>query len=127
MVRRIRRDVRCDDIFGDVAIGRREVPSIFADDTLDRTSLSKLLELGAGHPGVAKAAGSVSEGDLHHSVGADIGERIDQDAVDDAEDRAGRANAQRQREDRRQRESRTTAQFARRIPEIADDRVHYRL
>jgi hypothetical protein len=40
MVRRIRRDVRCDDIFGDVAIGRREVPSILANDTLDRASLS---------------------------------------------------------------------------------------
>jgi len=37
MVRRVRRDVRRDDIFGDVAIRGGEVPSIFPDDALENT------------------------------------------------------------------------------------------
>ena len=57
VVRRVRRDVRRDDIFGDVAVRRREVPSVFADDALDGPRLPKLLELGAGHARIPEAAG----------------------------------------------------------------------
>ena len=61
MIRRVRRDVRRDDIFGDVAVGRREVPAVLADDALDRPCLSQLIELRAAHARIAEAAGLVPE------------------------------------------------------------------
>ena len=116
------RDVRCDDVLGDIAVGRRQVPAVFGHDALDRSRLSQLIQLRAAQARVAEAAGAVLQGELHHPIGADVRKRIDQDAVDDAEHRARGANPEREREDGGQRESWTTAQLARRIAEIGDDR-----
>ena len=95
-----------------------------ADDALDGPCLSKLLQLGTAHARVPEAAGGVPEGDLHHAIGAHVGEGIDQDAVDDAEDRARGADPEGQREDRGEREARAAAQFPRRIAKIGDERAH---
>jgi hypothetical protein len=88
VVRRVRRDVRRDDILGDITVGRGEVPPVLPDDALDGPRLAQLLELGAGHAGIAEAAGGVLQRQLHHAFSADVRKRIDQNAVDDAEHRA---------------------------------------
>jgi hypothetical protein len=124
MVRRIRGEVRRDDIFGDIAISGCEVPSVFPHDAFDSSCLSKLLQLRAGHARISETAGIVREGELHHSIGARVRERTDQDAVDDAEHRARGAYPKGQREDRGEREPRAAAQFPHRIAKIGDDRAH---
>jgi hypothetical protein len=60
-------------------------------------------------------------------IGACVGKRIDQDAVDDAEDGARRADAEGQREDGGEREARAAAEFTRGIAKIGDDGAHVRL
>jgi hypothetical protein len=109
VVRRVRRDVRGDDIFGDVAVSGREVPSILPHDALESPCPSKLIQLSGRHARISKTAGIVAEGELHHSIGAHVREGIDQDAVDDAEDGARGAYPKGQREDRGEREPRAAA------------------
>ena len=62
-------------------------------------------------PGYRKRPAAVPERELHHPIGADVGKGIDQDAVDDAEHGARRADAEGQREDRGERETRAAALF----------------
>ena len=124
MIRRVRRYVRRDDVLGDIAVGGRQVPAILCDDALDRPCLSKLLDLGAAEPWIPESAGVVPERQLHHAIGADVGKGIDQDAIDDAEDRAGGADPERQREDGRQGKPGPAAQFTRRVAAIADQCGH---
>ena len=76
------------------------------------------------HPRIPETAGIVPERELHHPIGAHVGEGIDQDAVDDAEDGARGAYPEGQREDRGEREPWAAAQFPRRITKIGDDRAH---
>ena len=95
-----------------------------ADDALDRPCLSKLIHLRAGHAWIPEAAGVVPERELHHPIGADVGKGIDQDAIDDAEDRAGGADPERQREDGGQGKPGPPAQFTRRVATIADQGGH---
>ena len=121
MVRRVRRDVRRDDILGDIAVRGREVPPVFRHDALDGSGLTHLLDLSAAHPCPPEASGGVHEGDLHDAIGAHVGEGIDQDAVDDAEDRARGAYPKGQREDRGEGEPRAAAQFARGIAKIGEE------
>src|SRR5690606_5285483 len=62
--------------------------------------------------------------ELHHPLRADVGKRIQQHAVDDAEDDARRGNAQGERGDRRQREGRAPANLAERVADVRQDRGH---
>ena len=124
VIRRVRGDVRGDDVFRDIAVGGREVPAVLADDAFDRARLPQLIELRAAHPRIPEAAGRVPERELHHPLGADVGKRIDQHAVDDAEDGARGADPEGEREDRREREARPAAELARGVAKISDDRVH---
>jgi hypothetical protein len=121
VIRRVRRNVGSDHVLGNVAVRGREVPSIFGNYALDRPRLAQLLHLRPVDPRVSKSSCAVPEGELHHPVGAGVREGIDQDAVDDAEHGAGRADAERQRKNRRRGEARPSAQFPRGIAEIGDE------
>ena len=59
--------------------------------------------------------------DPHELVGVRIRQRLDQHGVDDAEDRRGRADAERQREDRSDGEGWLLPQHARGIPQVHPD------
>jgi len=124
MIRRVRRDVGRDDILGDVAVSGGQVPAVFSDDALDCPCLSKLLQLSAAHARIPEPAGIIPEGQLHHAVGAHVWERIEQDAVDDAEHGARGAYPESEREYRCKREPRAPPQFPRGITKIGDDRAH---
>ena len=124
MIRCVGRDVGRGDVLGDIAISGRQVPSVFADDALDGSGLSKLVQLRARHARISETAGIVSEGELHHSIGAHVGEGIDQDAVHDAEHSAGGADAEGEGEDGGEREAWAAAQFPRRVSKVGDDRTH---
>ena len=63
MIWRVRIDVRRRHIFGDIAIGRREIPPILRDDALDSPGLAKLLDLRATHARPAEASGRIHERD----------------------------------------------------------------
>ena len=104
MIWRVRSDVRRGNIFGNIAIGRREVPPILCDNAFDSPGLSKLLDLGATHACPAEASGGIHERDLHDPLGAHIRKGIEEDAIDHAEHRARGADAERQRENCRERE-----------------------
>ena len=124
MIWRVRSDVRRRHIFGDIAIGRREVPPILRDDALDSAGLSKLFDLRATHARPAEASGWVHERDLHDPLGAHVREGIEEDAIDDAEHRARGADAECQRENCREREPGPPAQFTSRVAKIGEDRLH---
>ena len=55
----------------------------------------------------------------HERVGLRVGERTQQHAVDDAEDRAAGADAERQRQDGDDREARSPRQLAQRVAGVA--------
>ena len=124
VIRGVRRHVRRDDVLGDIAISGRQVPSVLRYGALDSPRQSQLLQLRTGQSRIPETASTVTEGELHHPIGAHVGEGIDQDAVDDAEHGARGAYPQGQREDRRERKPWTAAHFPRRITEIGDDGAH---
>ena len=74
-----------------------------------------------------EAARAVAKRDLHHSLGLDVREGIDEHPVDHAEHGARGADAQGQREHGGDGERRTAAQFPRGVTQIGDDRSHERL
>ena len=88
MIGSFRGNVHPSDIFGKVAVGGGEVPASEGDDAFERLGLAKLLDFGPVEAGEAVLAGLVREPNFHHAVGAGVGEGIDQDGVDDAEDGA---------------------------------------
>jgi hypothetical protein len=96
MIRRVGRDVRGDNVLRNIAIGRRQVPAVFANHAFDRSRLAQSFELRRARAGIADASSGVDERDLHHPLGPDVRERIEEDAVDDAEDGARRADAERE-------------------------------
>ena len=104
--------------------GGREIPAVLCDEALDRSGLTKPLHLSAGHARISVAPGVVLERELHHPIGADVRKRIDQDAIDDAEDGAGRADPERQRKNCGQREPGAAAKFARGEAQVGEDRAH---
>ena len=61
--------------------------------------------------------------DPHELVGVRIRQRLDQHRVDDAEDRSGRADAEREREHGSEREGGPPQQAAQRVAQIAAERV----
>ena len=124
MIWRVRGHIRRHDILGNVAVSRREIPSIFSDNALDCGDMSQLLDLAAAHPGISVPTGRLRQRDLHDAVGAHIGKRIDQDGIDHAEDRAGGADPERQREYRGQSEAWPSAEFTPRVAEVRHQRVH---
>ena len=83
-----------DDVFRNVAVGGGEVPAVLGDDALEGARLPQLLELGAAQARAPHPARLVPERELHHPLGVDVGEWIEQDAVDDAEHRARGPDAQ---------------------------------
>ena len=114
-------DIRCRDVFGQIAICGGEVPSVFRDDAFDGPSLSKLFQLGAADSRIPETAGAVLERELHHALGAHIGKRVDQDAIDHAEYRGRGADAECQREDRSERKPGATLQFARGVAQVDEE------
>jgi hypothetical protein len=70
-------------------------------------------------PVLAQVDPGVVHPDHRELVRRGIGQRPQQHTARDAENRAVRADAQREREDRRDREGRTTAQHASRIADVA--------
>ena len=99
------RDVRRRNVFGNVPIGRREVPPVFGNDAFDGARLSELLDLRAAHPGTAQPPRGVPERDLRDPFGTDIRERIDQHAIHDAEHGARGADPERKGDDGGEREA----------------------
>src|SRR5881296_206766 len=118
MIRSVWSNVACNDILWEVAVGGGEVPPILSDHAFDYSNLAKTLDLRSGQPGIPVVAGPVLEGDLHHALRAHIGKRIDQHCINNTENRAGGAYAERQREDRGQGETRPTQKFPRSVAQI---------
>ena len=118
MIRSVWSNVRCNDILGEIAVGGGEVPPILSDHAFDHRNLAKPLDLRSGQSGIPVVAGLVLERDLHHTFRADIGKGIDQHCINNAENRAGGAHAERQREDRGQGEPRPPQKFAPRVAQI---------
>ncbi len=82
--------------------------------------LANLVELGAAQTDETLIAGFVEEPRLGHAVGAWIGERIDQDGVDDAKDSTCGAYAEGEGEDGGQDEAGALAKFAGGILEVGE-------
>jgi hypothetical protein len=66
------------------------------------------------------AAGFIFQAKLDDAIGAGIRKWIDQDGVNDAEDGAGSANTQSEREDGSEREVRAPSEFAGGIAKVRD-------
>src|SRR6266403_1928886 len=69
----------------------------------------------------------IDQARLHDASRARVGERVNQDRVDDAEDGAGSAGSQGQGEHCGQREARALPQFAGGIAQISGQRLHRHL
>ena len=124
MIRIVGGDVGGLDVFGDVAVGGGEVPVVHADDAFDGFGLAELLDLRAVEAGVAGVAVFIEETDLHHAVGARVGEWVDEDGVNDGEDGACGADAEGERENGGQDEAGALAEFARGVLEVGEERLH---
>ena len=70
--------------------------------------------------GIPVVAGFVFQANFHHAIGPGIGERVDQDCVNHAEDGASSADAESEGEDCGQDEAGAFAEFARGILEVGD-------
>ncbi len=120
MIGGVGREVVGADVFGKVAVGGGEVPVVHRDDAIDGFGLSKLLDLRAVEAGVADVAGLIEKAELDHSVGAGVGEWVDQDGVNHAEDGACGADAESEGEDGGQDKAGALAEFAGGILEVGD-------
>ena len=104
-----------------VAVARRAPDA----DVLEGLSVVRVgQEDGVGEVGLVDAADRVDDPD--ERVGIGIGQRFDEHAVDDAEDRRGGADAERERQDGRGGEAGLLPQHARRVakvlPEIGEQK-----
>ena len=124
MIRRVRRDVRSDDVFRDITVGRREIPAVFENGALYGPRRLQLLELGTGYARIPKTPSSVPQSNLHHSIRTHVREGIDEDAVDDAEHGARCTDAKGEREDRGDRKPGPPAQLARGVAKIGKHGAH---
>ena len=118
MIGSVGRNIAGHDIFRKVAIGGGEIPSILPNRAFDGFGLSNLFQLCAVPPRKAILAGLVLEAELCHSVRAAIGERVDQDRIDDAENSGSGAHAERERQYGGEGESRPPPHFPRGILQI---------
>src|SRR5262249_27293157 len=66
-------DVGSLDIFGEIAVGGGEVPSVEPGYAFDRLGLPNLFDLRTSEPGIAVVAGRVEQTGLHDALGAGIG------------------------------------------------------
>jgi hypothetical protein len=62
--------------------------------------------------------------DVREAAGIPVGKRLEQDAIDDAEDRGHRADAERERQGRDGHESRFLAEAAKRQSDVTQKRAH---
>src|SRR6266851_2114416 len=127
VIGRIRGNVHGLNIFGEIAIGGGEIPPVHGGDVFERLGLAKLINLRAVQARILVTAGFIHQPNLHNALGAGVREWIDQDGVDDAEDGAGSANPERQREDCGQREAGALAEFAEGVAEIGEQGLHEHL
>ena len=124
MVGRVGGKVDGLNVFGEVTVGGGQIPKIHAEDAFEGFGLAKLGHLGAGETGEAVVAGCVDQAKLHDAIGAGVGERIDEDGVDDAEDGASGSNAEGEGEDGGQREAGALAEFASGVAQVGRQRLH---
>jgi hypothetical protein len=89
----------------------------------ERRALGAPVEIVLGGHDVARTAGGLLP-DLDDLIGIAVGKRFEQDAVDEAENRAGRADAERQRRDCHQREARIAPQAAPAVSQILQEFIH---
>src|SRR5260370_17171981 len=65
----VRSKVHAQDVFGQIALGRNEVPTFHGGRTLDRRSLPKLLQLRPIQVYITAGAAGVVDPHVHHSAG----------------------------------------------------------
>ena len=94
MIRIIGRDHEAANVFGKVSVGRGGILILEGDDTLERFELAHLRNFGTAetHRGVVPLR--VVEIDDREAICVAIGEGVDEDGVDDAEDGGGGADAE---------------------------------
>src|SRR5580700_2994060 len=112
MVGRFRGNGDALDVLGEVAVGGGEVPPGDADDAVDRANLPKLIQLLTAQNYVVVVAGFVLQAEFDNAAGGGIRVWIDEHGIDDAENGAGGANTDREREDGGEREVWAPAEFA---------------
>src|SRR5260370_36329761 len=112
MIGRVRGNVHGLNIFGDVAIGGGEIPPVHGGDVFERLGLAKLINLRAVQARVPVTAGFIHQPNLHDALGPGVGEGVDENGVNDAEDGAGGADAESEGEDGGQGEAGALAEFA---------------
>src|SRR3984957_19554013 len=89
------------DIYGDGKFFAGEIFAFFVlqKNVIDRGSLANLVGLAAVDHEQRSAAIFVAELDVHHAFGVFVWIGIEEDSIDDAEDRSGRANSEHQGKD----------------------------
>lgn len=69
-------------------------------------------------------ASLVLEARLHEAIGAGVGEGVDEDGIDDAEDGARGCDAEGEREDRSDRKARALTELASGVAKVGAKRIH---
>ena len=116
--RGVAREERSGDIFGELAVRGGEVPLIHGDDIFQHFCLSELEDLSAIETAPALFAGFVDGAEGHYAVSVAVGEGVDEDGVDDAEDGAGGSDTEGKGENGGEGEAGAFAEFAEGVFEV---------
>ena len=124
----VRRDPHCAHALGAVVGHVVHASGVSSKDRFERLRLLLIVEELRAREGSAEHARRrhVAQDDVHHPILVHVGKRIEQDVTDDAVDDGCRANAQRQRRDREEREAGIPAGHAKRLGDVLPQRIDAR-